>query len=171
MKTLKVKSIKKSVPETVYDITVEDYSNYVLENGVITHNSGLKYAASTIITLTKKQFKEGDERAGSIITVKAYKSRFTREGKKVEVLLHNTRGLDRYFGLVAIAEDAGIVKKVSNKYEFPDGTKAFESAIIKDGAKYFTPEILDMIEEHVQKTFKYGEGEAPADDLEDDGDE
>lgn len=127
----------------------------------ISGGAGMKYAASTILTMTKRQFKEGEERMGSILTVKTYKSRFTREGKKVEVLLHATRGLDRYFGLLSIAEEAGVVKKVSTKYEFPNGEKVFESVLIKNAPKYFTKDVLDQIEAYVQKNFKYGEGEGP----------
>lgn len=131
---------------------------------------GLKYAASTILTMTKAQFKEKADgpRMGSVLTVTAKKSRYTREGLKVQVLLHATRGLDRYYGLIDIATDAGIIKKVSTKYEFPDGTKAFESAIVKNGEKYWTKELLDRIDAYVQANFKYGAGEGPAgdDDLE-----
>ena len=53
MKTKTVKSIKRIGSGEVFDITVDKYENYILENGVVTHNSGLQYAASTIIELSK----------------------------------------------------------------------------------------------------------------------
>lgn len=164
MKITKV--TKKNKQCKVYDITVDKSHHYILSNKVLTHNSGgggLKFAASQIAFLSKKKGKEKedgvDEHIGSIITVKLDKSRLTREGLKVETLLRFDRGLDRYYGLLAIAEDAGVVKKVSTKYEFPDGTKAFETAINKNGEKYFTEDVLKAIEEYTLKNWVLGGGD------------
>lgn len=119
--------------------------------------SGLEYAASTIIFLSKKKQKQGDEHVGNIITTKLQKSRQTIENKKVETLLYFDRGLDKYFGLLQIAEDSGLVKKVANKYEFADGTKAFENAIVKNPEKFFSEELLTQIDEVCKKEFLYGQ--------------
>ena len=43
--------------------------------------SGLKYAASTIIYLSRKKDKDGTEVVGSIIHCKTHKSRLTKENK------------------------------------------------------------------------------------------
>ena len=43
--------------------------------------SGLKYAASSIIYLSKKKFKDGTEVIGNIIHCKNHKSRLTMENK------------------------------------------------------------------------------------------
>jgi hypothetical protein len=118
---------------------------------------GLEYAASTILYLSKKKEKQGDEHVGNIVTVKNQKSRLTIEQKKVETLLYFDRGLDKYYGLLDLAESAGLVKKVANKYEFADGTKAFESAIIKNPEKFFTQELLSQIDEVAKKEFLYGQ--------------
>lgn len=166
---MKIKSIKKiSTSAKVYDITVENAHHYILSNGVITHNSGgggLKYAASQIVFLSKKKGKEKEagveEHIGSVITAKLDKSRLTREGLKVETLLRFDRGLDRYYGLLPIAEEAGVVKKVSTKYEFPNGTKEFESVIKKNPEKYFTQDVLEAIDAYTQKHWVFGNGELP----------
>ena len=118
--------------------------------------SGLKYAASTIVTLSKKKDKQDDEVVGNIITCKLYKSRLTKENKIVQVQLNFDSGLNRYYGLVDLALDYGIFKKNSTKIELPDGTKAFEKHINEDPEKYFTQEILKQIDERVQEDFKYG---------------
>lgn len=118
---------------------------------------GLVYAASTIIFLSKKKEKQGDEHVGNIITAKLNKSRMTIENKKVETLLYFDRGIDKYYGLLDFAEEAGIVKKIANKYEFPDGTKAFESAVIKNPTKFFSEEIMKQINEYCHKEFLYGQ--------------
>ena len=58
--------------------------------------SGLKYAASTIVYLSKKKEKDGTEVIGNIIHCKNHKSRLTVENKMVDVRLTYDKGLDRY---------------------------------------------------------------------------
>lgn len=121
--------------------------------------SGLEYAASTIIFLSKKKDKTLDDdsgRTGAVITAHTKKSRMTVEDRKVETWLNYQEGLDKYYGLLDLAERYGIVKKVSTRYEFPDGSKVFESQIKKNPEKFFTKEILDAINESCQADFLYG---------------
>ena len=47
--------------------------------------SGLKYAASTIIYLSKSKEKDGTEVVGNIIKCKTFKSRFTKENSQVDI--------------------------------------------------------------------------------------
>ena len=42
-----------------------------------------------------------------------------------------------------MAEKAGIFKKVSTRYEMPDGSKVFGKSINDDPEKYFTKEVLE----------------------------
>lgn len=149
---LKIEKIGK---QPVYDIEVADVNHYVLSNGVVSHNSGSKYASSITISLTKAKEKDGDEVIGSIISCTAVKSRLVREQIKVKTLIRFSGGLDRYYGLIDLAEKSGAFKKVSTKYEIK-GKKYFEKAIERNPEKFFTPDILDTIENFVQKNFKYG---------------
>ena len=66
--------------------------------------SGLKYAASTIVYLSKKKEKDGTEVIGNIIHCKNHKSRLTVENKMVDVRLTYNEGLDKYYGLLELAE-------------------------------------------------------------------
>ena len=66
------------------------------------------------------------------------------------------KGLDKYYGLLDIAEKYNIFKKVSTRYELPDGSKQYGKSIMNDPDKYFTKEIMDKLEEAVGKEFKYG---------------
>ena len=118
--------------------------------------SGLKYAASSIIYLSKKKEKDGTEVIGNIIHCKNHKSRLTVENKMVDVRLTYDKGLDRHYGLLELAEKHGIFKKVSTRYELPDGSKQFGKTILNDPQTYFTEEIMVKIEEAAQKEFKYG---------------
>ena len=118
--------------------------------------SGLKYAASSIIYLSRRKEKDGTEIIGNIIHCKNYKSRLTKENKKVDVLLRYDQGLNRYYGLLELAEEAGIITKVSTRYEFPDGAKVFGKAVLKEPEKYFTKDILEKLNEYAKKNFLYG---------------
>jgi len=122
--------------------------------------SGLKYAASTIIYLGKRKEKLGTEIIGNIIHCKIYKSRITKENAKVDVKLTYKHGLDKHYGLLELGEEAGIFKKVSTRYEMPDGSKVFGKQINDNPDKYFTKEILKKIDEFANKKFTYGSDEA-----------
>jgi RecA/RadA recombinase len=107
--------------------------------------SGLEYAASTIIYLSKKKDKQLDDddgRTGAVVTAHSKKARLTIEDKKVTTWLNYAEGLDAYYGLLELGEKFGIVKKVSTRFEFPNGDKAFESQIKKNPEKFFTADIL-----------------------------
>ena len=118
--------------------------------------SGLKYAASSIVYLGKRKEKEGSEVIGNIIHCKNYKSRITKENAVIDVKLTYTKGLDKYYGLLELAEEAGIFKKVSTRYELPSGIKLYGKQILNEPEKHFTEEILDKIDEFAKDKFTYG---------------
>ena len=121
--------------------------------------SGLKYAASSIIYLGKRKEKDGTEVVGNIIHCKNYKSRITKENAQIDVRLTYKHGLDRYYGLLELGEEAGVFKKVSTRYEMPDGTKVFGKTINTEPEKYFTKEVLGKIDEFTKQKFTYGQDE------------
>ena len=118
--------------------------------------SGLKYAASSIVYLGKKKEKEGTEVVGNIIHCKNYKSRITKENAMIDVRLTYTKGLDKHYGLLELAEEAGVFKKVSTRYELPNGTKLYGKQILNEPEKHFTEEVLDKIDEYAKHKFSYG---------------
>ena len=118
--------------------------------------SGLKYAASSIVYLSKRKEKDGTEVVGNIVHCKNHKSRLTIENKMVDVRLSYDKGLDRYYGLLDLAEKYNIIKKVSTRYELPDGTKTFGKQINREPEKYFTEDIMNQLEDACKKEFKYG---------------
>jgi RecA/RadA recombinase len=126
--------------------------------------SGLKYTASTILFLSKKRDKDVEKGEGNLIKVTASKSRFTKEQKTVEVRLSYTHGLDRYYGLLDLAEQYNIIKKVSTRYEFPDGSKHFGKAINSDPQRFFTDDIMERLEKAAGEEYKYGPGDDYVDD-------
>jgi len=154
-RVLTLKLGKAKIPMIMTNHTYDVVGAYV-PTKELGGGSGLKYAASTIVTLFKKKDKQDDEVVGNLITCKLYKSRLTKENKIVQVQLNFDSGLNRYYGLVDLALDYGIFKKNSTKIELPDGTKVFEKHINEEPEKYFTQEILKKIDERVQEDFKYG---------------
>lgn len=118
--------------------------------------SGLKYAASTIIFLSKKKDKVNKDVVGNIITAKTHKSRLSKENQQVEIkLYYDERGLDRYYGLPALAVACGLWKQSAGRIEV-DGKKVFEKEILKSPEKYFTPEVLEQLDVVARGTFSYG---------------
>jgi RecA/RadA recombinase len=154
-RVLTLKLGKAKIPMLMTNHTYDVVGAYV-PTKELGGGSGLKYAASTIVTLSKKKDKQDDEVVGNLITCKLYKSRLTKENKIVQVQLNFDSGLNRYYGLVDLALDCGIFKKNSTKIELPDGTKVFEKHINEEPEKYFTADILKQIDEKVQEEFKYG---------------
>lgn len=153
---MKIKVIKNAGTENVFDISVLDNENYILENGVISHNSGLKFAASTILYISKSKEKEGTEVVGVILKFKTVKSRLTRENRDVEVrLFYDERGLDRYYGLLPLAVEGGVIERSGNRYVFGEN-KFYEKDIMKDPERFFTQELLEQIDAYAQTKFKYG---------------
>ena len=119
--------------------------------------SGLKYAASTIIHLSKKKEKDGTEIVGNIIKAKTAKSRLSKENMDVGVrLYYDERGLDRYYGLLELGEAGGLWKNVAGRYDMGDGKKIYAKAILKDPETYFTPEVMEKLEVIANGTYKYG---------------
>ena len=165
-RVLTLKLGKAKVPMIVtnhtYDVVGSMFPTKEMGGG-----SGLKYAASSIVYLSKKKEKDGTEVVGNIIHCKNQKSRLTIENKMVDVRLMYERGLDRYYGLLELALKYGIFKSVSTRIELPDGTKTFGKTINNDPEKFFTEEVMKQLDEVAQKEFKYGNQEVENDNEED----
>jgi len=118
--------------------------------------SGLKYAASTIIYLSKSKEKDGKEVIGNIIKAKTAKSRLSKENQQVEIrLFYDERGLDRYYGLLELGELGGLWKNVAGRYEM-DGKKIYAKEILKNTDQYFTEEVMQKLDEIAKEQFSYG---------------
>ena len=154
-RVLTLKLGKAKVPMVVTNHTYDSMGS-MFPTKEMGGGSGLKYAASSIIFLSKKKEKDGTEIVGNIVHCKNHKSRLTIENKMVDVRLTYDKGLDKYYGLLELAEKYDIFKKVSTRYEMPDGTKQYGKSILNDPEKYFTKEIMDKLEIASDKEFKYG---------------
>ena len=152
---LTLKLGQANIPLIVTNHTYDVIGSYV-PTKEMGGGSGLKYAASTIIYLGKKKEREGKETVGNIIKAKTAKSRLSKENKEVEIrLYYDERGLDRYYGLLELGEIGGLWKNVAGRYEV-NGTKLYAKQILSDPDTYFTPEVLQALDETAQQQFSYG---------------
>ena len=155
---LTLKLGQANIPLIVTNHTYDVIGSYVPTKEMGGGSGSLKYAASTIIYLSKKKEKDKTEVVGNIIKKpKTVKSRISRENKQVEIRLYfDERGLDKYYGLLELGETAGLWKNVAGRYEI-DGKKIYGKQIYAEPEKYFTDDILKKLDETAQRTFSYGE--------------
>jgi RecA/RadA recombinase len=152
---LTLKLGKANVPLLVTNHTYDVVGAYV-PTKEMGGGSGLKYAASTIIYLSKKKEKDGKDVIGNIVKAKAAKSRLTVENSQVETrLYYDARGLDKYYGLLELGEKYGVFTRKGNRIVVGD-TSVYPSAILKDPERYFTPEIMEKIDWAASQEYKYG---------------
>ena len=155
-RVLTLKLAKAKVPMVVtnhtYDVVGSMFPTKEMGGG-----SGLKYAASSIVYLSKKKEKDGTEVIGNIVHCKNHKSRLTIENKMVDVRLTYYKGLDRHYGLIDLAVKYDIFKSVSTRIELPDGSKQYGKTIMNDPEKYFTEDVMKQLDEAAKKEFKYGQ--------------
>jgi len=154
-RVLTLKLGKANVPMIVTNHTYDVIGSYV-PTKEMGGGSGLKYAASTIIYLSKKKEKDGKEVIGNIIKAKTAKSRLSKENTVVETrLYYDERGLDRYFGLLELGEKHGVFQRVGNRVKMGESS-VYPKVILQDPEKYFTPEVMQALDEAAAKEFSYG---------------
>ena len=153
-RTLSLMLSKHNIPLIITNHTYDAIGS-MFPKKEISGGGGIKYAASTIVTLARRKHKDGTEVIGNIIKAKLVKGRMTKEESVIEMMLDYETGLDKYYGLVSIAEKYDIFKKVSTRFETPSG-KAFEKTIVNDPEKYFTEDVMKELEKAVFKEFNYG---------------
>ena len=152
---LTLKLGQANIPLIVTNHTYDVIGSYV-PTKEMGGGSGLKYAASTIIYLSKKKEKDQKEVIGNIIKAKTHKSRLSKENKEVNIrLYYDARGLDRYYGLLELGELGGMWKNVAGRYEM-NGKKIYAKEILKNPTEYFTDDIMEQLDNIAKEHFSYG---------------
>ena len=152
---LTLKLGKANVPLLVTNHTYDVVGAYI-PTKEMGGGSGLKYAASTIVYLSKKKEKDGKDVIGNIVKAKAAKSRLTVENSQVETRLYfDARGLDKYYGLLELGEKYGVFERKGNRIIVGESS-VYPSAILKDPTKYFTEEVMEKLDWAASQEYKYG---------------
>lgn len=172
-KDLGIKSIKHVGKLPVYDISIKsdnyDEQQYVLTNGIISHNTGPMYASSAVIYLTRAQEKQGGELAGYTFTMKVEKGRKVREGSKLKFTAFFDKGVLTHSGLLDIALATGHVIKPSmgwyQKASEPTGKK-YRELEVQSSPEFWEDILADKKFQDACKKLYYLESATT--DLEDD---
>tara|TARA_S200002703_G_scaffold103837_1_gene90068 strand:- start:1436 stop:2437 length:1002 start_codon:yes stop_codon:yes gene_type:complete len=152
---LTLKLGQANIPMIVTNHTYDVIGSYV-PTKEMGGGSGLKYAASSIIYLSKKKEKDGTEVVGNLIKAKTAKSRLSKENKEVTVrLYYDERGLDKYYGLLELGELGGLWKNVAGRYEI-DGKKIYAKQILASPEEYFNDDVMEKLDAIARETFAYG---------------
>tara|TARA_Y100001938_G_scaffold147823_1_gene229932 strand:+ start:114 stop:1133 length:1020 start_codon:yes stop_codon:yes gene_type:complete len=154
-RVLTLKLGKANVPLLVTNHTYDVVGAY-MPTKEMGGGSGLKYAASNIIFLSKSKEKDGKEVIGNLIKCRAQKSRLTKENSLVTTrLYYDARGLDRYYGLLELGEKYGVFPRKGNRVVVGESS-VFPSVILANPDKYFTEEVMGKLEEAARQEFGYG---------------
>lgn len=182
---MKIKSIKhKKEKITVYDIETECH-NYILSNGVISHNTmdmynplaigggkGVYFASSSIVLgSTKAKQKDSDgEISGMLINSKVEKGRYSKEHSKLKFLIEYSGGIHPTYGILEDLVEMGAVIKpsqgwYSRNFEFLDGDKLEdkkwrEKEIWRDWKDFFVPILKSRkVHEYFENKYTFEESD------------
>jgi hypothetical protein len=124
----KVKIVSKKnigiVP--VFDIQVENAHHYILDNGVVSHNSGFVYASSIVVAMKKMKLKEDEDgnKVSEVLGIrsgcKIMKTRYAKPFEDIQLQIPYESGMSPYSGFFDLIEKRGIVSKEGNRYAYID---------------------------------------------------
>jgi|SaaInlLV_10m_DNA_4_1040232.scaffolds.fasta_scaffold09976_3 RecA/RadA recombinase len=151
LKKIKIKNIKPIGLHTVYDINVPGEHHYLLENGIISHNSGFIYASSIVVAMKKLKLKE-DLDGNKTTTVqgiraacKVMKTRYAKPFESVHVKIPYETGMNPYSGLVDLAEKQELLTKRGNRLVYINKETGEELLQFRKAWEKNTDGCLDMI--------------------------
>ena len=161
---MKIKGIQKVGRRPVYDLSVKsdnyDEQQYVLENGVVTHNTGIYYSADNIWIIGRRQDKQGTEIQGYHFVINVEKSRYVKEKSQIPISVTWDGGIQKYSGLLEVALAGGFVTKPSQgwyaKVDLDTGEMIGTKCREKDtNTKEFWQDLLsnEQFKTYVQKKF------------------
>lgn len=163
---MKVKNVKPVGRQKAYDLSVKDAEHYILENGVVTHNTGVMYSSNDVFIMGRQQKKEGTEIVGWNFVINVEKSRTVKEKSKIILETTYDGGFEKYSNILELALEYGIIQKPSQGwYVFVD-TETGEFTSQKMRAKDITDEIYENILSNqgfldfIEKKYKLSIGES-----------
>ena len=160
---MKVKQVKIKGYETVYDIETPCH-NYILGNGLISHNSmnqydplaigggrGLYFASSSIVLGTSKARSKdtasSTDVTGALILATTKKSRFCKELSKLRYLIKYDGGIHPVYGILDDLKEGGFVTTPTMGYlsraSVPGDKKWREKQVWEDWQEFFKPILSD----------------------------
>ena len=123
-KELKIVKKESAGVQTVHDICVPGPHHYILENGVVSHNSGFVYASSIVVAMRKLKLKEDadgnkvSDVRGIRSACKVMKSRYAKPFESIKIDIPWDHGMNPISGLFDLFETSGVLKKEGNRYAY-----------------------------------------------------
>ena len=157
---MQIKSVKSVGKRKVYDISVKDAEHYVLENGVVTHNTGSYYSADNIFIIGRQQEKEGTEVIGYDFIVNVEKSRYVKEKSKIPITVNFNGGINKWSGLLEIAlESKHVVKPTLGWYARVDADGIVEDKKIRaadtNNKEFWLPILKQKsFQDYIERTYR-----------------
>ncbi len=162
---MKIKSITKIGKRDVYDISVKDAEHYILENGVVTHNTGGMYSSDNVFIIGRQQDKDGKDLMGYNFIINVEKSRYVKEKSKIPITVKFEGGVSKWSGLLDIALESGhVVKPKNGRYSVVNMTTGeFDEKGVKieatDSAQFWNPILQDQsFKDFVEKKYSVSHG-------------
>ena len=135
LEKIKIKSKKSIGILPVYDICVPGAHHYLLDSGVVSHNSGFIYASSIVVAMRKLKLKEDADgnKVSDVLGIRAackvMKTRYAKPFESVQIKIPYDTGMSPHSGMTDLLEKIGLLTKDGNRliYNLSDGSeiKAF----------------------------------------------
>lgn len=155
-RVLSLKLAKAKIPLLMSNHVYTDSSGFIPKK-IMSKGSGLDYAASMVIFLTKKKMKDSNgDVPGVILTATTMKNRYAKEGSKISMYLDYLRGLHLNYGL---QEFGGEYLQKATKGWTLDGKAITEKELWK---MEWDETLLNKVNENVKKSFAFGDGDVNA---------
>jgi hypothetical protein len=169
---MRVKSVKPVGVMPVYDISVADAKHYIMENGAVTHNTGIYYSADNIWIIGRQQDKDDKELLGYHFVINIEKSRYLKEKSKIPITVSFDSGINRWSGMLDLAlEGQFIVKPKQGWYARVDQEtgeimgKNYRAADIVDNSDFWKAILEETrFAEWIKEKYSLGQGEMIRDD-------
>jgi len=136
------------------------------------------YLPSVTVQLARKPMKEDGGKttdgklatgqksyAGIVIRALTRKNRFIKQYLEGEMYLSFASGLDRYYGLLALAQGTGVVVQGGATYTLEDGTKIGYYKNFRKDKDLWENKIIPIVEERIKKEWSYSNEEVDDIDL------
>lgn len=154
---MKIKSIMPVGKKPVYDLSVQEAEHYVLQNGIVTHNTGVLYSSDTVWIVGRQQDKDGTELMGWNFIINVEKSRFVKEKSKIPITVSFEGGILKWSGLLDLALESGHVVKPSNGWYQKAGDEKKYRAADTQSKDFWIPILTDSsFRAFVETKYKVG---------------
>lgn len=159
----------RDLPMIVINHTYQEIGMFPKD--IMSGGTGIYYSANTIFFMGRQQEKDGTEITGYNFMIGVEKSRFVREKTRLPLSISWEGGINKYSGLLDVAQDLGWVQKPSNGWFEGVNPETGEIVVEKRRAKdtnsadYWVPLFKAGFADAIKKRFAIGEIQAITEEM------